>query len=384
MPKLSTEEANAILADEELLIARDAAQLAYRVKDKSDAEYIKYVNDLSNRLNNREFKVFEFEKFYDMDRKITAGCVIETEDHLYVAFKGTSTSNSEEITNDMKAELVNVHFGPQNDEDKYMMHQGFYEEYLNSRSSVIPIISRIRDNSPQKKIVFCGHSLGGAMASIAALELALEKKEMTTCITFGTPKVFSSRTADEFDKLVDCKRVIDTKDPAGLYPLMKLGYKHAGTELLTDRGHLAGGHLIQDTYDVLIAKQVKKNVETSKENRLSRINIFTEILKPSSYDSQEEESITPSPSQEGKRSSMFDAFNNFVRSSSPSDPQVEERATPSPSQENKKSSMLDSLNNFVAKSPFSIPSPTSVTQSPNQTPSSSNSGKKLSFFKSTK
>lgn len=383
MPKLSTEEVNDILADEELLIARDAARIAYKVKDKSDAEYIKYVNDLSNRLNNREFKIFEFEKFYDMDRKITAGCVIETEDHLYVAFKGTSTSNYEEVNNDLKAELTNVHFGPQNDEDKYMMHQGFYEEYFNSRSFVISIINRIRENSPQKKIVFCGHSLGGAMASIAALEFALEKKEIPTCITFGTPKVFSKRTADEFDRLVDCKRVIDTKDHAGFYPLAKLGYKHAGIELSTDRGHIAAGHVIQDTYDVLIAKKVKKNVETSKENQVSRLNIFTDLLKPSSSAPQVEGNITPSSSQEGKRSSMFDAVNNFVRSSLPSAPQVEERVTPSPFQESKKS-MIDSLSNFVTKSPFSTPSPTSVTQSPNQTPSSSNSGKKLSFFKYTK
>ena len=82
----------------------------------------------------------------------------------------------------------------------------------------------------------------------------------------------------EFCKRLDCQRVIDVKDPARIYPALRTDYKHAGKEILTDRGHIIAGHIIPDTYDKLIPAETSSTIAQSIEGFILGAKEGTENL----------------------------------------------------------------------------------------------------------
>ena len=88
---------------------------------------------------------------------------------------------------------------------------------------------------PNYKILTTGHSLGGALASIAAGTIADNKYASPNnimMITFGQPRVGDSKYAASMNKLVPYTfRVINGRDPVVLVPPMKYGYHHHGKEI---------------------------------------------------------------------------------------------------------------------------------------------------------
>ncbi|CAC5386849.1 unnamed protein product [Mytilus coruscus] len=78
-------------------------------------------------------------------------------------------------------------------------------------------------NYPDYNIWITGHSLGGAVASIASARLVYEgliKKEKMALYTFGMPKVGNRQYAIEHNRLVNNSwRVVHRDDPVPHYPL---------------------------------------------------------------------------------------------------------------------------------------------------------------------
>jgi len=121
------------------------------------------------------------------------------------------------------------------------VHSGFWTSWQNTRSFILPHLKRVREIYPEYDIHLVGHSLGGAVAALAALELeGLGWKPTIT--TFGEPTVGNKGLRDFIDRTFDLlgeggnaglrrryRRVTHVKDPVPLLPLREWGFRpHAG------------------------------------------------------------------------------------------------------------------------------------------------------------
>lgn len=74
------------------------------------------------------------------------------------------------------------------------------------------------------KIIFCGHSLGGAMATLASSKYC---HRTLSLVTFGSPRVGCAKFKKGIEKEVQLiVRVTNVLDPVGYLPLF--GYSHIG------------------------------------------------------------------------------------------------------------------------------------------------------------
>eukprot|EP00434_Breviolum_minutum_P020240 symbB.v1.2.017848.t1/scaffold1401.1/size121277/1 len=98
---------------------------------------------------------------------------------VFVAFRGTA--NLENLYTDLRIKLVNYMFGPGK------VHEGFWGAF----GELLEQLQILVKSMGRSTIRVTGHSLGGALATLAALFLALHGYDIE-CVTFGCPKEFCS------------------------------------------------------------------------------------------------------------------------------------------------------------------------------------------------
>ncbi|KAJ5468658.1 hypothetical protein N7475_006410 [Penicillium sp. IBT 31633x] len=123
------------------------------------------------------------------------------------------------------------------------VHAGFMSSWINTRTTILPHVAAARTKYPDYEITLVGHSLGGAVAALAGLEMQL-KGWNPVVTTFGEPMVGNEAFAEflnEQFRLNDdigippvdggqrFRRVTHINDPVPLLPLREWGYSpHAG------------------------------------------------------------------------------------------------------------------------------------------------------------
>ncbi|KAK1726686.1 hypothetical protein CaCOL14_002484 [Colletotrichum acutatum] len=123
------------------------------------------------------------------------------------------------------------------------VHMGFLTSWRQARRLVIPEVKKLREQYPDYPIHLVGHSLGGAVAMLASLELKISFGwDNVKVTTFGEPKVGNQGLVDYVDEVFGLRdekdediskrtyrRVTHADDPVPLLPLTEWGYKpHAG------------------------------------------------------------------------------------------------------------------------------------------------------------
>lgn len=127
--------------------------------------------------------------------------------------------------------------------DKVFVHRGFrdYADVVLSDGLAERLTTSLKKN-PNETLYLTGHSLGGAVAIIAALRLAdsgVDKSRLKV-ITFGSPAVGSQALAKIYDDKIDLTRVV-MKGDAIKRSLRGLGYVQFGEEL-TYRQSITSDH----------------------------------------------------------------------------------------------------------------------------------------------
>lgn len=100
-------------------------------------------------------------------------------------------------------------------------HTGFLRQYASLHAR---LVRALRD-AEVDHVLLCGHSLGGALAVIAAAMLP----EGATCdiVTFGAPRAGNSELcAAAFNRCLECVRVVHDRDVVPTIPLRAMGYSH--------------------------------------------------------------------------------------------------------------------------------------------------------------
>lgn len=138
-----------------------------------------------------------------------------------IGFRGSEETGISDWVTDLKIDLEPF---PYSNGDNIKAHQGFIEAYESVRDAVM---SGIND-SPHKRIICTGHSLGGALATLCALDIqANVSGKMAYCYTYGSPKVGDANFADVYNKQVP--RTFRFVNGSDIIPSLPPGsYEHVG------------------------------------------------------------------------------------------------------------------------------------------------------------
>ena len=165
------------------------------------------------------------EKFISVlgvDKNSAQAALVEHEDYLCMVFRGTDELS--DWLDNINAFSTKKLFGE--------FHCGFW----NSVEDVWQLINgkfRYLQEERKRPLFITGHSLGGAMATIAAAKFIHEDKPFTSVYTFGQPRALSRETAQIFN--IECKsrffRFHNNNDIVTRVPARLMGYSHVGSYL---------------------------------------------------------------------------------------------------------------------------------------------------------
>ncbi|KAI2629031.1 Alpha/Beta hydrolase protein [Xylaria nigripes] len=122
------------------------------------------------------------------------------------------------------------------------VHMGFLLSWQIARQTVLPVLKRLHEQYPTYPIHVIGHSLGGAVGALAALEMKVNLAWNQIIVTsFGEPRVGNKGFVKYLDAAFDLqddgnmpeqrayRRITHIDDPVPLLPLSEWGYRsHAG------------------------------------------------------------------------------------------------------------------------------------------------------------
>lgn len=232
----------------------------------------------ASRCADRDFETFELVKAWNTGPFLSDSCGYIALSHppaearLILAFRGTysvantiadlSTIPQEYIpypgddegdggTSDFIAPRVGVADGetPPAEPPKCnncTVHTGFYSSWLNTRKVILPYVSDALKKYPDYKLVLVGHSLGGAVATLAGLDFKARGWDPHVT-TFGEPRLgnneFNSYIDERFNITANHEhnklhRVTHVGDPVPLLPLAEWGFRMHSEEIFISEASL--------------------------------------------------------------------------------------------------------------------------------------------------
>ncbi|TVY64181.1 Mono- and diacylglycerol lipase, partial [Lachnellula suecica] len=109
------------------------------------------------------------------------------------------------------------------------IHSGFATAWSERRSVVLAAVSSALAANPDFSIVVTGHSIGAAVATLAATELRNLGHSVST-YTFGSPRVGNAAFASFVTAAGSNFRMTHVNDPVPQLPPTWLGYQHTSPE----------------------------------------------------------------------------------------------------------------------------------------------------------
>ncbi|KAH8824755.1 Alpha/Beta hydrolase protein [Flagelloscypha sp. PMI_526] len=113
------------------------------------------------------------------------------------------------------------------------VHGGFQDAFKASRNTIFPVIQQLMKDKGTKDIVVTGHSLGGALAQLAAMHIALTIPGANVKLfTLGCPRVGNMDWAKSVSqKVPNNSRVNNQRDLVPIVPGRALGFSHPDGEV---------------------------------------------------------------------------------------------------------------------------------------------------------
>ena len=189
------------------------AQVAYCSKEKSKTE-----------LNKLGFSIEGDQHFLDFSDN-TQVLVIGDADKIIVVFRGTE--NSDDWRTNIKLRKVDWPVG--------RVHRGFKASLDAAWPTILERIKALRTNN--QAIWFTGHSLGGALATMASATLQQDDAhnyEIAGVYTFGQPRVGNAAFARWLNNSLNGRffRMVNNNDMVARIP--RIRYQHVGQLLYFD------------------------------------------------------------------------------------------------------------------------------------------------------
>lgn len=123
------------------------------------------------------------------------------------------------------------------------VHTGFLRSWKNTKSAILADVEQVVKRYPGYQLTLVGHSLGGAVASLASLDFQARGWNPTVT-TFGEPRLGNKELAEYLDTTFGgpmserFHRVTHVSDPVPLLPLSEWGYRPHGGEIFISKSEL--------------------------------------------------------------------------------------------------------------------------------------------------
>ncbi|MCI5125417.1 MAG: lipase family protein [Candidatus Electrothrix sp. AR5] len=192
------------------------ANIAYKSKEEIRQE----LNTLGFDVDGTNFFFENRDKAEGVD---TQCFVTGDKDKIIVSFRGSEAKLTDWLTN---KRFIKIKWSK--DKTFGRVHRGFHKALKGVWPDVREEILRLRTN--KQPIWLTGHSLGGALAQLAAATLRFQEKQdwVGGVYTFGQPRAGNSDFAKKYNshlKNVTC-RVVNNNDLVARIPT--INYSHAG------------------------------------------------------------------------------------------------------------------------------------------------------------
>lgn len=199
------------------------SRIAYRERSRCE--------EAIGALGLRDFR------FYDGPS--TQGFLCSDDTRALLAFRGSEQDPLDWIRN--------AQFRPMTGELAGQVHSGFHGALDEVWDDVAADVS-----ATEKPLFVTGHSLGGALATLAAARAHSEGSSVAGVFTFGQPRVGKTDFQRAYNSALEAVtfRVVNHIDLVTRVPLLTQGYRHVGRRMYFDEG----GSLERDAGNWAVAR----------------------------------------------------------------------------------------------------------------------------------
>ncbi|WNS44660.1 lipase family protein [Paenibacillus sp. MMS20-IR301] len=198
------------------------------------------------------------------------GFILESPQDIIIAWRGSSSVNN--WLSNMNAAQIKFKYV----KEDCLTHRGFTDIYSSARDEILAALGSL---SPDKPLYVTGHSLGGALATLCALDTAVNSAHKSPRLyTYGSPRAGDPAFAKAFSQYVRSSfRYANLFDPATYVPptIYKLPrqekkyyYTHVQTlySLSFQNGTVELNHALRSYFAVLSRDRPEYTKALCKEN----------------------------------------------------------------------------------------------------------------------
>jgi len=267
---MSNDEAPASLAVDPYTTGLTAGN-AYWMARLSMAVYEKVSE--SNQLPDRDRILADLraedDGFVDVvgaDRNSAQAAFVEHANYYCIAFRGTN--ELADWLDNINAFAVDELFGS--------FHRGFWNSVQDVWQPVYSLYQE-RNAAARRPLFLTGHSLGGAMATIAAARLVHLDLPFTSVYTFGQPRAMSRNASRVFN--AECRsrffRFHNNNDIVTRVPARLMGYSHVGSYLyIAEEGtiHREPGFWFRflDVFDGAVSALRERGIDGIEDHNMAK------------------------------------------------------------------------------------------------------------------
>ena len=137
------------------------------------------------------------------------------------------------------------------------VHRGFYRGYLSIRDELLERVS-----ASDEQVIIVGHSLGGAVGVLAAVDLNFNLGRQIHLVTLGSPRVGNAAFVEACQRrIASHTRLVHGWDPVPRHPWPVWGYRH----------HTSARHI--GRWPIPLIPNIKHHLIASYDAMLERLNI---------------------------------------------------------------------------------------------------------------
>ena len=178
------------------------------------------------------------------------------DDMMFIIYRSTSgdrTDFTKNVLTDLDGALISPEWYDGENSDSVLIHRGFDTEYSRFRNKILNIAAR----TESKKFIISGHSLGSALSTLTALDLASNYKYDVSVVTFGSPRVGNKDFREVMEKYVpDNYRIYFPDDPIVSIPGLLIEYEHAGIALGISSEGTQNNKISTDNFGIAAYKSI--------------------------------------------------------------------------------------------------------------------------------